>query len=175
MTMNLLGLTALLLIVATILLVITWWVRRKRKTTAKEPIHNQTTDELTELLTQSEGMVLGDYRVLEKIGAGGMGIVFKAEHCRMKRVVAVKILPTNLESGDDVRRFYQEVEAAAKLQHPNIVMAHDAGEHNGMHYLVMEFVEGEDLARVVGENGPMSVTDAVECVVQAARGLEYTQ
>ena len=92
----------------------------------------------------------------------------------MKRVVAVKILPSNvIDSDDAVQRFYQEVEVAAKLRHPNIVMAYDAGEHNGMHYLVMEYVEGKDLGRVVEEKGPLSVTDAVEYVLQAAKGLEY--
>jgi len=123
---------------------------------------------------KTRGLVLGDYVVLDEIGAGGMGQVFKARHRRMNRIVAVKLLPAAaMRSPDAVRRFYREVEAAARLAHPNIVTAHDAGEHEGLHYLVMEYVEGRDLARVVGEEGPLPIARAVDCVLQAARGLEY--
>ena len=81
-----------------------------------------------------------------------MGVVLKAEHRRMKRIVAVKmILGSALKSPDAVKRFYREVEAAAKLMHPNIVAAYDAGEHEGGHYLVMEYVEGKDLSAIVKE------------------------
>ena len=72
-----------------------------------------------------------------------------------------------------VERFHREVEAAAKLSHPNIVTAYDAGEHQGMHYLAMEYVEGKDLASIVKDRGPLGVREAVECVLQAARGLQY--
>jgi serine/threonine protein kinase len=121
-----------------------------------------------------QGLVLGNYIVQEKIGAGGMGVVFKAEHRRMKRVVALKVLSAQaMRDANTVKRFHREVEAAAKLSHPNIVAAHDADEHKGIHYLVMEFVDGIDLARHVAEKGPLSLDEALDCTLQAARGLEH--
>jgi len=121
-----------------------------------------------------KGLVFGEYKVLDKIGQGGMGLVLKAQHRRMKRVVAVKVLPSSaMKSPEAVKRFYREAEAAAKLNHPNIVQAYDAGEHDGIHYLVMEYVEGKDLASVVKEQGPLEVKQALDCVLQAAKGLAY--
>jgi serine/threonine protein kinase len=121
-----------------------------------------------------KGLAFGEYRVLDKLGEGGMGVVLKAQHQRMKRIVAVKMISgAALKSPDSVKRFYREVEAAAKLNHPNIVTAHDASEHEGIHYLVMEYVEGKDLAAIVKEKGVLPVAQAVECIIQAARGLEY--
>lgn len=106
--------------------------------------------------------------------AGGMGQVYKAEHRRMGRIVAVKILPSRaIGSPESIRRFQREVRAAAKLIHPNIVTAFDAGEAEGIHYLVMEFVDGRDLATLVKESGGLPMHQAVACVLQAARGLEY--
>lgn len=123
---------------------------------------------------KGKGLAFGEYVVLDKIGAGGMGQVYKAQHRRMKRVVALKLLPPEAtRSPQAVRRFYQEVEMAARLTHPNIVTAYDAGEANGLHYLVMEYVNGKDLATVVRESGSLSVAAAVDCITQAARGLEY--
>lgn len=130
----------------------------------------------SEVLLKGEvkGLVYGDYTVLEKIGAGGMGQVFKAVHRRMKRIVAIKTLPpATLESEKALKRFYREVEAAAKLAHPNIVAAYDAGECQGIHYFVMEYVEGRDLAQVLRERGPLPVSEAVGALVQAAAGLEH--
>ena len=123
---------------------------------------------------KTKGLVLGNYVVLESIGAGGMGHVYKARHRRMNRVVALKVLPSSVtKKRDAVRRFQREVEAAAKLTHPNIVVAYDADEANGLHFLVMEFVEGQDLARAVERHGPLPVGKAIDYVLQAARGLEY--
>lgn len=119
-------------------------------------------------------LVFHEYVILDRIAKGGMGVVFKARHRRMMRVVAIKTLPAgSFASSDAVGRFYREVQAAAKLSHPNIVTVHDASEHQGMHYLVMEYVAGKDLARVLAENGPLSVDMAVNCIIQAAKGLEY--
>lgn len=121
-----------------------------------------------------KGLVFGEYRVLDKLGQGGMGVVLKAEHRRMKRVVAVKMLPAAMmKSPQAVQRFYREVEAAAKLEHPNIVTAHDAGEHDGVQYLAMQYIDGKDLAAIVKEKGPLPIGQAVECMLQAARGLQY--
>jgi WD40 repeat protein/serine/threonine protein kinase len=123
---------------------------------------------------KTRGLVLGEYVVLDKLGEGGMGVVLKAQHRRMKRLVAVKILPAaQLKSPEAVKRFYHEVEAAARLSHPNIVTAHDAGECQGIHYLAMEFVDGQDLASLVNRHGPLPVAQAVDCILQAARGLQY--
>jgi formylglycine-generating enzyme required for sulfatase activity len=121
-----------------------------------------------------KGLVFGDYRVLDKLGQGGMGVVLKAQHQRMDRTVAVKMISgAALKSPDAVKRFYREVKAAAKLNHPNIVQAHDACEHDGVHYLIMEYVEGQDLAAIVRQRGPLPVAQAVDYILQAARGLQY--
>ena len=119
--------------------------------------------------------ILGSYgTLLDKIGAGGMGQVYKAEHRRMKRVVAVKTLPSaTMKNPSAIARFQREVEAAAKLTHPNIVTAHDADEANGLHFLVMEYVEGTDLSALVKQNGVLSIDRAVNYIWQASHGLEF--
>ena len=123
---------------------------------------------------KTKGLVLGNYVVLDSIGAGGMGHVYKARHRRMKRVVALKVLPSSVtKRRDAVERFQREVEAAARLVHQNIVVAHDADEADGLHFLVMEFVEGRDLAKTVKHRGPLPAAKAIDYVLQAARGLEY--
>jgi serine/threonine protein kinase len=87
-------------------------------------------------------LVVGDYVVTDSIGRGGMGYVLKARHRRMKRTVAIKFLLKSLTGSDDLRRrLEREVEAAAQLNHQNIVTAYDAGVHEGSHYLVMEYVD----------------------------------
>jgi serine/threonine-protein kinase len=122
---------------------------------------------------KGNALVLGNYTILDKIGAGGMGQVFKAEHRRMKRIVAVKMLPTTMMKNPAVvARFEREVMAAAKLNHPNIVTAFDADNANDVHLLIMEYVEGSDLAALVKKNGPCSVGQAVNYILQAARGLQ---
>jgi Leucine-rich repeat (LRR) protein len=123
---------------------------------------------------KSGGLLLGNYVVLDEIGAGGMGVVFRAEHRRMKRMVAVKLLPQALtNSPTAISRFHREVEAAAKLTHPNIVAAYDADEAAGAHFLVMEYVAGTDLSRLVRTRGVVSVTTAVDLIAQVARGLDH--
>jgi len=123
---------------------------------------------------KTKGLILGDYVVVDTIGAGGMGQVYKARHRRMKRDVALKVLPAAVTDAEGaVDRFQREVEAAAKLIHPNIVTAFDAGEADGLHFLVMELVDGRDLDAVVKEKGPLSVGHAVDYMLQAAQGLAY--
>ena len=117
--------------------------------------------------------VLGDYVLLGKIGAGGMGMVFKARHVRMDRIVALKVLPRNMmKRPEAVERFHQEVKAAAQLFHPNIVTAFDAGEDSGVHFLVMEYVDGQPLSKLIKEHGPFNVDRAVNYILQAATGLQ---
>jgi formylglycine-generating enzyme required for sulfatase activity/tRNA A-37 threonylcarbamoyl transferase component Bud32 len=118
------------------------------------------------------GLVLGPYLLLEPLGAGGMGRVFKARHTRMNRTVALKLLaPDLLRSAAARLRFGREVQAIARLSSPHIVVAHDAGEADGRDFLVMEYVEGTDLRALVGRVGPLPVARALTCVLQAARGL----
>ena len=103
--------------------------------------------------------LLGEYLLLERIGAGGMGEVFRAEHRTMNRHVAVKILSRKIADNPQLlERFFHEIRAVAKLMHPNIVTAFDAGSQGGVHFLVMELVEGEMLSRRVARLGPMSTT-----------------
>lgn len=117
---------------------------------------------------------LGQYQLLEKLGEGGMGAVYKAVHSRLERVVAVKVLPANrLQDPQAVGRFQREMRAVGKLQHPNIVAAHDAGEIDGTHYLVMELVEGIDLGKLVSRRGPLPINAACELIRQAALGLQH--
>ncbi|MEO1526006.1 MAG: protein kinase, partial [Planctomycetota bacterium] len=123
---------------------------------------------------KGKGLILSNYVVLDKLGQGGMGMVLKAEHKRMRRQVAIKVLaPAAMKTPHAVERFHREVEAAARLEHPNIVAAYDADEAHGVHFFVMQYVEGKDLSKLVKEHGPLSPTKAIECVVQAARGFEY--
>ena len=118
--------------------------------------------------------VLGDYVLLRPIGAGGMGRVFEAKHRTMDRVVALKVLPSaRMKDVEQVNRFRQEVKAAAKLFHPNIVTAFDAGEERGIHYLVMEYVDGSALSQTVKQHGPVTLETAISYTLQAAQGLQY--
>ena len=123
---------------------------------------------------QGKSLLMGNYLILDKLGQGGMGMVLKAEHKRMKRLVALKVLsPAVTKTPDAVRRFQREVEAAAKLEHPNIVSAYDADDANGIHFLVMQYVDGTDLSALVKTQGPLPVEKAAACITQAARGLEF--
>jgi len=127
------------------------------------------------LLERREGpLVLGNYVVLDAIGAGGMGQVYKALHRRMERIVALKVLPPSAtDSATALRRFHREVRAAAQLDHPNIVTAFDADEADGVHFLVMEYVPGQNFTEMVHRRGRLPVDAAVDCILQVARGLEY--
>jgi serine/threonine protein kinase/Leucine-rich repeat (LRR) protein len=128
------------------------------------------------LLLQGRGqeLLLGSYVLLEKLGEGGMGQVFKARNWKLGRVVALKLIrKERLDNPDAVRRFQREVRAAAALSHPNIVHALDADEVGGRHILVMEHIEGTNLAKVVKKNGPLPVAYACDFIRQAALGLQH--
>jgi WD40 repeat protein/CubicO group peptidase (beta-lactamase class C family) len=117
---------------------------------------------------------LREYVLLEKIGHGGMGTVYRAVHTHLDKVFAVKTLPEGCMSNPEaVARFQREMKAVGKLNHPNIVQATDAGEVDGTHFLVMEYVAGADLAVAVGRLGPLPVAAACEVVRQAALGLAH--
>jgi serine/threonine protein kinase/formylglycine-generating enzyme required for sulfatase activity len=123
---------------------------------------------------KADGLVLGNYVILDRLGAGGMGQVYRARHRRMDRVVALKVLSKKLlGSPEALERFHRETKAAARLSHPNIVTAHDADEAAGMHFLVMEYIEGSDLAALVKKEGPRTPAQAIDLILQAAQGLEH--
>jgi serine/threonine protein kinase len=128
-------------------------------------------------LLQGKGheLVLGSYILLEQLGEGGMGEVFKARHRNLGRIAAIKLIhKKRLDDPHAIRRFQREVRAAAALSHPNIVMAYDADLIGDTHLLVMEYVEGAtDLSRLVKMKGPLPVPRACEYIRQAALGLQH--
>ena len=116
----------------------------------------------------------GRYLLLEEIGQGGMGAVYKARHTRMNRIVALKVIdPKRVTDAQLISRFRREVEVCSRLQHEHIVQAYDVGEHNGVTFLVLEFVEGSNLAALVQRDGVMPVDEAAAISLQAAAGLSY--
>lgn len=120
------------------------------------------------------GLTFGEYVVLDKIGAGGMGQVFKAWHRRMDRLAAIKVmLPKALDSPQAVKRFEREVKAAARLTHPNIVITYDASKQDGVYYLAMEYIDGRELTSVVKQSRHLSLKSTIDYIIQTARGLEY--
>jgi WD40 repeat protein len=129
---------------------------------------------LPETPTEIVPKQLGDYRIVREIGRGGMGIVYEAVHVRLGRRVALKVLSRRI--GGDRRfldRFEREGRAAARLSHANIVAAFDLGEDAGVHFLVLEYIAGRNLAEVVRAEGPLPAARAVECAVQAAEALAH--
>lgn len=123
---------------------------------------------------KTANLVLGNYAVLDRVGQGGMGVVYKAQHRLMQRVVALKVLSSAVtRSPEAVARFQREAIATARLNHANIVTAFDAQEANGQHFLVMEFVEGQDLGQLTKAHGRLPIALAAECVRQAACGLSH--
>ncbi|MDX1948421.1 MAG: serine/threonine-protein kinase, partial [Pirellulaceae bacterium] len=119
---------------------------------------------------------LADYELLRPIGRGGMGVVYKAVHTRLQRTVAIKMLSHYDDAqGVAAARLQREVIAAGRVKHPNIVFATDAGEAGGIEYLVMEYVEGLDLGKLVALVGPLPAADACEVVRQAALGLAHIE
>ena len=126
-------------------------------------------------------LVFGNYRILERLGVGGMGVVYRGEHILMRRPVAIKVLQTSPDQDAVLlKRFTIEMRALARIRHPNIVRALDAGRHrpgehdtHALHYLVMEYVEGPDLEDLVADK-PLSVARACELIYQIAGALDET-
>src|SRR4051794_35690056 len=117
---------------------------------------------------------IGKYKVLERLGQGGMGSVYLCEHMLMRRRVAVKVLPASkADDSSSLERFYREARAVAALDHPNIVRAYDIDQDDKLHFLVMEHVDGASLQEIIKRSGPMDFLRAAHYVRQAALGLQH--
>jgi serine/threonine protein kinase len=118
--------------------------------------------------------VIGQYKILEKIGEGGMGVVYKAEHTTLEQIVALKSLPSTLSSNTEMReRFIREAKIQAKLSHPNVVNLHNFFEHEGNFYLVMEFVDGETVESILRRSGLIPPERCVSIFKQVLDGIGY--
>jgi eukaryotic-like serine/threonine-protein kinase len=121
------------------------------------------------------GQTILHYKILAKLGEGGMGVVYKAEDTKLERVVALKFLPTNTLTGEEEKkRFKREAKAAAALNHPNICHIYAIDEADDLLFIAMEFIEGKSLAEMVGANGgsPLQIPDAINYATQIAAGLQ---
>ncbi len=117
------------------------------------------------------GKTISHYKILEKLGAGGMGVVYKAEDAKLKRIVALKFLSTMALGGEEKSRFLREAQAAAALNHPNICTIYEIDENEGQLFLALEFIEGETLKKKVNSE-QLSVTSIIEYALQIASGLQ---
>lgn len=120
------------------------------------------------------GVVIGDrYRLLSRIGVGGMGTVYKAEHVRMGKVVAVKLLHGDLSRDESmIRRFNREARAASRLSSPHTVSVFDYGQTEGLVYLVMEYLQGSDLGQILRSRGPIGLKHVAKIIAQVADSLD---
>ncbi|MCH7989581.1 MAG: serine/threonine protein kinase [Planctomycetes bacterium] len=126
------------------------------------------------LLAGRNAFFLGRYKLLDQLGQGGMGAVFRAEQIPLGRIVAVKVMAKKLVKDENaVARFRREIEAAAALNHPNVVTALDADEVDGTHFLVMDYVRGEDLGAMIKGGKRLPLGEACEYIRQAALGLQH--
>lgn len=130
---------------------------------------------MKETATKLQGLILDNrYKIISKIGVGGMADVFKGEDTLLGRPVAVKILHSNFAGDDDfVARFKCEAQAAGKLSHPNIVSMYDVGFDQGYHYIVMEYIKGETLKEYITRHERLSIDNAVKFTIAIAEGLEH--
>jgi serine/threonine-protein kinase len=138
------------------------------------PLHNGATATLPAVAKEPipPPESFGDYEILEELGRGGMGVVYKARQKSLGRVVAIKMMrEARLSSESDRKRFLAEAEAAARLKHPNIVTVHEVGDQNGLPYIVMEYVEGRNLSQRLAE-GPLPPRDAARLVADVARAVQ---
>ncbi|XZE44535.1 protein kinase domain-containing protein [Pirellulaceae bacterium SH467] len=140
-----------------------------------EAISEESQLRLSTLLRKEQGLgAIHNYRLLEMIGQGGMGTVYRALHMQLNRLVAIKVINADrLESPQAKSRFTKEMQMLAQLEHPQIVRASDAGEHEGKPYFVMEYVHGMDLGQLLQRIGPLPYPEACELIRQAASALQF--
>ncbi len=118
------------------------------------------------------GQNISHYRITEKLGEGGMGVVYKAEDTKLERTVALKFLASHLlQDAEACKRFIREAKAAAALDHPNICTVHEIDEVDGRTFIAMAFLEGEPLEKKI-EAGPLKLKDAIDADIQSAQGLQ---
>jgi TolB-like protein len=136
-----------------------------------EPVSLTKTLETPVHVLKPGRLIAGKYKIIDEVGHGGMGIVYRAEDLKLKRCVALKFLPPQLMDSPDLKeRFLIEAQAAAALSHPNICVIHEVGESEERPYIAMEYVEGETLRDKI-KKGPLKPEQALNCVVQIAAGL----
>ena len=115
---------------------------------------------------------IGKYESLERIGGGGMGVIFKAHDTVLDRLVALKFISSEVAVTDELRtRFFREAQACARLSHPNIVTVHDLGENDGRFFIVMELLEGEDLRHLIAQRTDLALEDKLSIMAQVCDGL----
>ncbi|MDZ4818157.1 MAG: serine/threonine-protein kinase [Planctomycetota bacterium] len=126
-----------------------------------------------QLLAGHSKLTLGPYRIVDSIGQGGMGQVFRAVHTVLGRSVAIKVLPREKSTPESIANFMREIRAQAQFDHPNLVRAVDAGHDGNVYFLVVEYVPGADLRRYVRDRGPLGMGEAATIISQAAEGLKH--
>ena len=156
----------------------------------QKKIHHQNVESFTQDLIESklltkfqaeqilagkgDSLTFGKYIIQEKLGAGGMGQVYKAYHPEVAKLVAIKvILPQGKFDTESIKRFEREVKASEKLVHPNIIAVLDSGRINDQLFMVMELIQGKDLFELINEKGKLAIKEAVAYIIQAARALEH--
>jgi len=160
------------------------WSAHRPPDTAGPPTGAQLAEKLVEmgrlnswqadqLLAGRSRFTLGPYRIVDSIGQGGMGQVFKGEHSGTGQVVAIKVLPRDKSTPEAIHNFSREILALAKLDHPNLVRKLDSGHDGNVYYLVTEYVPGTDLRKLVRRHGPLGMQSAASIISQAAEGLDH--
>ena len=139
----------------------------------KSPNFNKATGGPSAQVKQAGAVVVPGYEILSVLGKGGMGVVYKAHHLKLNRIVALKMIKAGTQADEEeIARFDAEAESVARLQHPNIVQIHEIGEHDGQPYFALEFCGGGSLDRKL-RNSPMSTREAAQLVQTLARAMGH--